>query len=359
MTRPLDCWMETTTYLSDDSIETEDDVLYSRAVRILQYLRDLQNEDIDSEIPAQQNVGSFLRNHLANVEIQTQSSDSERICSKSEIADQILNQALLSAELLKLNIKMYIRIINLLQIQRLKVEVKYLLQNVRCHTTKKPIYVHFVLRRHLFNNNYEEESVKKIYQMPLKGADRRSAIIQLRRKGNFVLQKEKNIIKPIRKPNAEVHIDNVTYSNCPNCCGAVKSTYWWRHRKQCKSNRDNLPRKLSHRSEAQTFLVSTGLIGNVLQKSRPSDVFRILRACSKERPIDLPLWGIVVGQTQETADADCSNFMDALKPEHYNYIVTAVKILAGLDSNTLTFKSPSLALQIGTDLKHLCQVAKK
>ncbi|KAJ8943079.1 hypothetical protein NQ314_009828 [Rhamnusium bicolor] len=59
------------------------------------------------------------------------------------------------------------------------------------------------------------------------------------------------------------------------------------------------------------------------------------------------------------ASTTLANFLEVLKPENYNYIIAATKVIAGFDTQNLSFKSPSLALQLGTDLKFMCQVAKK
>nr|CAI5864839.1 unnamed protein product [Callosobruchus analis] len=48
-----------------------------------------------------------------------------------------------------------------------------------------------------------------------------------------------------------------------------------------------------------------------------------------------------------------------LRPDMYESIVTATKIICGFDANTRTFKASSLALHFGTNLKFLCDVAKK
>lgn len=226
--------------------------------------------------------------------------------------------------------------------------------------------------------------------MPLKSNIRRSAIVLLRRKGNFVLRKEKNIIKPTRKnpvPNEENENNKENYSVCVNCFGNFKNSYLWRHRKICKSKQKNLniKSKNSYRSESQTFLVCTGLLGNFITKNRILQVFNIMRAdnigLTARTDSLICLYGesllgkhkrqqIFVAISQKLRimarlkvtlqqSTTISTFMDILKPEMYDYIIAATKIIAGFDSENLTFKSPSIALHIGTDLKFICDIAKK
>lgn len=224
--------------------------------------------------------------------------------------------------------------------------------------------------------------------MPPKSIERRNAIAILRRKGNFVLQTEQQFIKPVRKPKGpdKENLDNVNYSTCVDCYGIFKSSYLWRHRKHCKAKKEsNNMKNFNHRSQAQTFLVSTGLLGNFLNKSRLIGVFKSLRAdniglAARSDPM-ICLYGEsilgkhkrkqmhgVVSQKMRTMGklllalkgfTTFSIFLDVLKPENYNYIIAATKVIARYDPESLSFKSPSLALQLGTDLKFMCQIAKK
>lgn len=49
--------------------------------------------------------------------------------------------------------------------------------------------------RHLFRKHSDEETKKKKLQMPLKSNKRRTAIILLRKKGNFILNEQKRKLK--------------------------------------------------------------------------------------------------------------------------------------------------------------------
>lgn len=223
--------------------------------------------------------------------------------------------------------------------------------------------------------------------MPLKSIQRRDAIILLRRKGNFTLTREKKIMKPVRKPtrNTNEVVDNVNYSVCQSCFGVIKSSYLWRHRKKCKYDSRMLPKRFGHRSEAQTFLISTGLLGNFLSQSRISEVFKIMRGdrvglvAKSDTLICLygesilgkhkrrQMYSVVSQKMRKMAklllnlkqSTTASNFLDILKPEFYNYILAAAKVIAGYSPINLSFESPSVALQLGSELKLMCQIAKK
>lgn len=226
--------------------------------------------------------------------------------------------------------------------------------------------------------------------MPLKSHERRTAVIALRRKGNFVLNQEKGILKPVRKPpfcNAN-QISSENHVPCPNCLGYFKNKYLWRHAKICAS-KINKPQKQSrtqHLSEMQTFLATTGLLGNFLNKSRlKREVFDIMRpdkiSFTAKKDALICLYGesylnkhkrkqiniVVSNKMREMgrlklalqSSIAIENFIDVMKPEYYEHIIASTKIISGFCPDTNTFKASSLALHMGTNLKYLCDVARK
>lgn len=121
------------------------------------------------------------------------------------------------------------------------------------------------------------------------------------------------------------------------------------------------------------------------QKSRLLDVFKIMRGDTvgsiARNDILICLYGesllgkhkrtqmcVLVSQKMRemtklkkalTEATTVENVIDALKAEFYDQLMAATKIIAGFNNNKLTFKAPSLALNMGTQLKKLCKTAKK
>nr|XP_023011705.1 uncharacterized protein LOC111501996 [Leptinotarsa decemlineata] len=222
--------------------------------------------------------------------------------------------------------------------------------------------------------------------MPNKSKERRLAIIGLRKKGNFILNSEKQSIKPTRKPKLLGNVNDINYFPCTSCLGYYKKSYLWRHKKNCGAKIDNMGSKTQHLTESQTFLATTGLLGNHLNRSRlKNEVFCIMRPdeislTAKTDPL-ICLYGesylskhkrkqmhtVTSNKIREMArlkivlqkSTTIDNLIDVLKPELYENIVAASKIISGFDNETKSFKSSSLALHMGTNLKFLCEVAKK
>lgn len=228
----------------------------------------------------------------------------------------------------------------------------------------------------------------KILELSSKSAERRLAIVALRKKGNYILSCEKKKVNPVRNPNKRLNIDidPKQYAPCTTCLGYYKNEYLWRHKKTCKGSKDNVGTKSNHLSDAQTFIVSTGLLGDYLNKSRlKSEVFSIMRPdeislSAKGDPL-ICVFGesyinkhkrkqmnvVVSNKMREMARLKLTLqkttsiiwMIDALKPEMYNHIIAATKIISGYDPERKMFKASSLALHMGTNLKFLCDIARK
>lgn len=246
--------------------------------------------------------------------------------------------------------------------------------------------------RHLFKKHEDDETVKKIRKMTLKSNERRNAIIALRKKGNFILNQEKKELKPVRKQNLlQKENEKPTeddYFPCVFCLGYYKKKYLWRHKKICKAkinNEKEIFRK-SHLSEAQTLLATTGILGNYLSKSRlRKEVLDIMKPdmislAAKNDPL-ICLYGesylnkhkrsqmsvVVSNKMRELSrlklalqkSLNFTNIIEILKPDMYDHIIAATKLISGYNPEEKTFKASSLALHLGTSLKFLCDIARK
>ncbi|KAJ8945786.1 hypothetical protein NQ314_009055 [Rhamnusium bicolor] len=63
--------------------------------------------------------------------------------------------------------------------------------------------------------------------------------------------------------------------------------------------------------------------------------------------------------TIKSMDGKISSFFDVLRPEMFGTLLSATKIISGYDEQNKSFKAPSLALHMGTNLKLICNVAFK
>lgn len=61
----------------------------------------------------------------------------------------------------------------------------------------------------------------------------------------------------------------------------------------------------------------------------------------------------------KSIDIEIRSLFDASKPDMFQNLKSATKIISGFDIETKSFKSPSIALHMGTNLKLVCDVAFK
>ncbi|XP_044765145.1 uncharacterized protein LOC123321547 [Coccinella septempunctata] len=273
------------------------------------------------------------------------------------------------------------------KIKKEQISIKYASTKKNKHDVLCPICFEEVghFSRHLERKHYDDNCVQKILGMPLGSQERRSATSALRKKGNFLLKNEKGKLRSLRYNDRD--LNEKDYYPCVNCLGLYKKTYLWRHRKICKANANNDYNKSNkHVTNAQTFMVTTGILGNFLNRSRiKTEVFSIMRAdnisfTAKSDPL-ICLYGesylnkhkrkqmniVASNRMREMARLKISlmessaitSLIDVLKPFHYELIVAAAKVVSGYDPDRKTYKASSLALHFGTNLKFLCDVAKK
>lgn len=249
--------------------------------------------------------------------------------------------------------------------------------------------------RHLIRKHQEEESVRKIMALPVKGSERKNAISALRKKGSFILMEQKNHLKPVRLPNAKrkinenIETDKVNTDNyfpCVYCLGFYSKTYLWKHKKNCNSRINDTKKSRYHLAESQTFLVSTGMLGNFLNQTRlKKEIFNIMKpdkiSAVVKKDALICLFGdaqlnkhkkgnmniSVSNKMRELARLKIAlqniikfvNLIDVLKPENYEDIIKSVKIICGYEADLKKFKAPSLAVHLGPSLQILCRVAIK
>lgn len=203
---------------------------------------------------------------------------------------------------------------------------------------------------------------------------------------------QKNVLNPVRLPNKRYKTNSQNtlnpdnYLPCVYCLGCYAKSYLWRHKKICKSKPEIPVVSRYHSSESHTLLVSTGMLGNYLNKSRlKNEVLNIMRVdeishaaktdaliclygeshLSKHKRVQMNV--SISNKMREMARLKLTlkqtmtfeNLIQVLKPEIYQQILVAVKIISGFDPITKKFKAASLALHMGTDLQFLCSIAKK
>ncbi|KAI4463010.1 hypothetical protein MML48_4g00011825 [Holotrichia oblita] len=201
-----------------------------------------------------------------------------------------------------------------------------------------------------------------------KNKARRKLLSDIRKKGNFF--NSSNIQKPIR--HSEV---NTKILPCTNCKGYFSSKQLWRHRTKCIGKSDK-----SHQSKAQDFLlrnieVDKKLRDEVFPRMRPDEISLIAKSdtliCAygaryfksdrekhfinvtsrKMRELSRLLIEI------KKVDPKIKNLFQALRPDNFELLISATKVVANYNPETEFYESASTALNLGTAIKQCCEIA--
>lgn len=245
--------------------------------------------------------------------------------------------------------------------------------------------------RHILRKHQNEVEVQNIMKFDKKDPNRKAIFDALRKQGNFTLMTEKGTFCPVRRPpvNEKLHSKSEEYTPCSFCLGLYKANSLFRHSKTCKSKPENVDGRTRSNpvGDSQTLLeVHYGAHSSFLVKSRlKREVFPIMVAddIAKTAKLDplICIYGeCYLGKHKRRQMATkvsneirefgrllltmkkitpVQSMIEVLRPDLFDSVVQAVKIISGYDTEKKCFKSPSLVLHMRTNLFHLCSVAEK
>ncbi|KAJ8945471.1 hypothetical protein NQ314_009223 [Rhamnusium bicolor] len=239
--------------------------------------------------------------------------------------------------------------------------------------------------RHLIRNHQVEESVIKILKCEKGSRERKQLIDILRKEGNFSIFFE-NKTRPVQRPTSNSNKDYLPtdYLPCKYCKGLYLRTSLRRHAKKCYLNNEKLG-TVRYASEGQTLLAFTESRKKFLNRLRlKTEVFHTMHAdrislIGKSDPIICQyaedyirkhkrphIKNLVANKIRELGRLmiplqdiyQINTILEALKPENYDKVVSAVRMISGYNETDKTFRAPSLALHFKTILLAVCSAAK-
>ncbi|KAF5278702.1 hypothetical protein FQR65_LT15590 [Abscondita terminalis] len=175
--------------------------------------------------------------------------------------------------------------------------------------------------RHLFRKHANEESVLTILQLAKGDAQRKIMINYLRKEGNFTIIGEK-ITRPVQRPTSQQKHDNIHQT-------------------------DYFPYRISFNGKSDPIICQYA--EDYLRKHKRPHIKNVVSNKIRELGrLLIPLQDIF----------NINSMLEALKPEHFDKVVSAGRIISGYNEATRSFKAPSLALHLKTILLALCASAK-
>ncbi|XP_034092633.1 uncharacterized protein LOC117559977 isoform X2 [Gymnodraco acuticeps] len=241
------------------------------------------------------------------------------------------------------------------------------------------------IARHLERAHHNKPDVAQALSFPKGSKERRMHLEHLRNRGNFahnveVLNAGVGNLVSRKQPKQDSQAQN--FLHCVYCQGLFNKKLLWRHMKICKFKPDVPQKPGKTRAQAlSAFAVPPPpgvkiefwkLLNNMVQ----DDVYIAVKSdvCIMEYGEHLyNRLGYDVGKHEyirqklrelgrllvcSRKTTPLKTIQDHVKPINFLYVVQAVKHVAGFDSETNTYKCPSLALKIGHSLKKMSMLVE-
>ncbi|XP_050512802.1 uncharacterized protein LOC126888505 [Diabrotica virgifera virgifera] len=241
--------------------------------------------------------------------------------------------------------------------------------------------------RHLERNHADESRVKKSLSFPKGSNEKKTLWDSLRKEGNFHLFREEKKVVAVGRPTEAQALDFDDFVACENCSGVYKKKFFYKHAKKCQDKHTGTKcGRLNALTQSQTFLAASRCQNSFLSQSRlKKEVFCIMKAdkisATAKNDILICLFGethlkkhkrkqivtVTSNKMRQLARllialrefTPVQNLIDAMKPELFDDLVTATKVISGFSNADKSFKSSSLALHMGTTLKQVCDIINR
>ncbi|XP_037837861.1 uncharacterized protein LOC112451075 [Kryptolebias marmoratus] len=240
------------------------------------------------------------------------------------------------------------------------------------------------MSRHLEAKHSDKPEVANALKCPKGSKERRVQLSLLRNKGNRahnnkVIKEGKGVVVPRQQSRKSAKVGD--YLHCINCEGYLKRRSLWRHMQRCylsqkvKGLKPGTSRvqALCKYAEPVPDSVSAQFWKLVLDMHL-DDVTKVVRSekcilklgehLFNKHGQDVTRHEYIRQKMRETArvalqerkDGKLETLSDFFVPANFPHVIDAVKKVAGLDERTNVFKTPSLALKLGHNLKKVASV---
>lgn len=240
------------------------------------------------------------------------------------------------------------------------------------------------MARHLQSKHKDKSEVARAMAFPVGSKERKLQLSLLRNQGNRahnnqVIKKGKGIVIPCQQSSVPVKASD--YLHCINCEGYFKRRSLWRHMQRCHLSRKvkglkpgtSRVQALCKYAEPVPDSVNAQF-GKLVQVMHDDEVTNVVRkeSCilkfgehlfnkhghdvTKHENIRQKMreTGRVVLQGQK--NGQLKMLSDFFVPANFPHVIASVKNVAGLNEETNTYKTPSLALKLGHNLKKIADV---
>ncbi|KAL6254299.1 hypothetical protein P5V15_014345 [Pogonomyrmex californicus] len=238
------------------------------------------------------------------------------------------------------------------------------------------------IARHLETVHYNEEEVKKFAILPKGNFERKKIIETIRRNGNFQFNTKRAInngeLIICRRPNKKLCKSASNFLPYVKCKEFFSKSSLRHHFRRCTGR--NSKHSKSIMVLGRTIVTRTHEVANKILKTV---VFPVLRDDEITRAIRYDQLIILYGNklclkyrlqhqhdmirsrlrllgrylvTLRTKSENISDFASLYDPKFYDVAIAAVNSIAGFDENKNIYKTPSVAFNLGTYMKHIGEI---
>ncbi|XP_052261560.1 uncharacterized protein LOC127865677 isoform X2 [Dreissena polymorpha] len=235
------------------------------------------------------------------------------------------------------------------------------------------------ISRHMACNHSTEIEVAKILSLPKNSIERRRAWIELESKGNFchndrVRESGKGMIIPKKRPSGKR--TEQKYIPCEYCKSFFVELHMWRHHKTCVAKLPDVKSDGTTRN-AQSVKCTTPFHEHVVSKMPNDSISMIAKLdplikhfgkhehmkyvnnSSAHRHISQDMRNLATFvQAMKGKDKSLAGLSHCLNPQKWGKVISAVRDIAGYNSESQHFRNPSFVLKIGHSLIKCARIGR-
>ncbi|XP_047658877.1 uncharacterized protein LOC113659136 [Tachysurus fulvidraco] len=242
------------------------------------------------------------------------------------------------------------------------------------------------MARHLESKHRDKPEVARAVAFPKGSKERRLQLSLLRNKGNHfhntqVLKEGKGMVIPQQQSISPVTAND--YLHCVNCEAYLKRRSLWRHMQRCHLNQkvkgmkpgktrvqalcmynEPVPENVNARFWRMLLDMHDDEITHVVRKEKV--ILKLGQHLFNKHGHDVTKHEYIRQKLRETGrlviegkkNSKLKEVSDFFIPANFPHVIKAVHSVAGLNEETSTYKTPSLALKLGQNLKKMANIVE-
>lgn len=240
------------------------------------------------------------------------------------------------------------------------------------------------ISRHFEAKHKDKPEVAKAFKFPTGSKERRIKLALLRNRGNRahnlqVIREGKGTVIPRQQSSRHTNVKD--YLHCINCEGYLKRRSMWRHMQRCYLSKqvsglkpgksrvqalcqyaEPVPASVNERFWKLVLSMHDDEITDVVRSEK--SILKFGEHLYNKHGQDPTKHEYIRQKMRETGrvtlqgkrNGKLKTLPDFFVPANFPHVITAVRNVAGLNEETNVFKTPSLALKLGHNLKKIADV---